>query len=147
MSGKQVRCVFFSLVIVIILVGVSALQYFNISLISFDSQAPATSLAQAATPPLPEQMITIHHSSGSGISTYSGSLSVPMCDIIGTGIQTIGSNPAHITLLLTTIGQEGCTSTDMAQQDFSVSASTRSAAQFDGVLINGQTASSTLVED
>jgi len=96
-------------------------------------------------------VIVVHHSlDANHMDAFSGTITLPSgCDDLGTGIASHGSNPAHVTILLTVLKDPGCTSAPPggSDQPFSVSLSHAATAPvFDGVTVNGVIVPSKVVE-
>lgn len=139
---------------ILIAAAAGALFFFNFyttTPLVDDSGAPipilGTEFPEAQTPP--PQVTVIHHSNKSGVNTYSGSLALSSsCDSLGSGIQTVGVNPPRVTLMLDVIPGGSCPSGGGSQQSFSISIHSAAAIPvFDGLLINGIVASSSVIED
>ena len=95
--------------------------------------------------------IIVHYSVDKNTHTYSGTLMLPSsCDTLGTGVTTSGSEPIHISILLSVLrSTSNCHEGPGDAEPFSVSISSKAksaAPLFDGVTVNSAITSSTLVE-
>ena len=84
--------------------------------------------------------LSVRHSVSGASHTYTGQLEVPACMRLTGGIKGMGSEPAHLTLVLDFIPAEsGCTESSPSLQTFSASHvnTFEEWPVLEGVLING----------
>jgi hypothetical protein len=120
--------------------GIAVLSQNNTG--SSNTQATANAASVAYVPEGISGPVAVQVSFANNTYTYSGSVPLTSpCDQLGEGIAVNGSNPSHITVLLTLMKQPGtCTDTGGdANEPFAVSVSVApgTKAVLDGLTVNG----------
>ncbi len=137
--------------LLILFVGIFAFWWGIAVLARNDKSAPASPYVASASPVstadtyVPQTVtgpIAIHSSIKDGTYTYSGSIPLSSeCDELGTGISVSGSNPEHVTIVLTLKRPNQCDIAHVGnvEQPFAVSLAvpTNAKAVFDGLTVNG----------
>lgn len=106
------------------------------------SQASASPVSTSSyVPQAVAGTVAVQTSFASGTYTYSGSVPLALsCDELGTGISVTGTNPEHVTIILTIQRPVGCKDRDTAvSQPFAASLSVppNTKAVLDGLTVNG----------
>ncbi len=144
-KGRQSK---FSLVLLFVGIfafwwGIAVLTQNNksTSTASYVASASPVSTADTYVPQTVTGPITIHANVKQGTYTYSGSVPLSStCDELATGVSVTGTNPEHVTIILTLKRPSECTDTSAAPaQPFAVSLSVpaNTKAVLDGLTVNG----------
>jgi len=126
--------------LVILFIAIFA-AWWGVSVLSNVAQVSVTSpqVASANTP------VIVHHTHDGINDIFTGSLSLPSCTSLSTGVQSVGLAPREVTIELSTAN---CTSTSLSDQPFEVEvASADSQTLFEGVTLNGMPLVSELEEN
>ena len=104
-------------------------------------QPTANAASVAYVPEAVSSPVAVQVSFANNTYTYSGIVpAASACDQLGEGISVNGSNPSHVTVLLTLMKQQGaCTDTGDSNEPFAVSVSVGAGtkAVLDGLTVNG----------
>jgi hypothetical protein len=144
--------------LLILFVGIFAFWWGIAVLARNDKSTPAVSYVASASPVstadtyVPQTVsgpVAIEATIVSGTHTYKGSIPLTsMCDALSTGISVSGSNPEHVSIVLTLKRPSTCAeeTTGAMSQPFAVSLAVPSntEAVFDGLTINGAIVATTL---